>query len=253
MASKTLPVLPAAIVPLLAGLLLMPGCSDDEGPGHIVIPFEFALNKTCDELGVTKVRATLSEDIEDDAPCENGEVRLDDVPAGGYNLVLEGLDGNGVTIVDNGATDEKVEIIGDGATTEAEEVMLTSTPAQVLIRWDFEFVTCDSVDWADLEVEAYDFESTQLLHTATFACDEPAEEGMQGYHLVEDEGRDLIGDNLNYIGIQPVDDSGADVGPVIEFQFVEVGAGYPVEISLSCNEDGCDCQQKNGDDECVLD
>jgi hypothetical protein len=253
MASKSLPTLSAAIVPLLAGLLFTPGCSDDAGPGHIVIPYKIGAGLSCDDLGVTKVRATLTEDISDDAPCENGEVRIDDVPPGSYDLLLQGLDGNGVAIVDNGAHDDRVEIIGDGSTVTADEINMSLAPAKLWIRWDFDYVTCDTVDFTDIEIEAYANGGGLLLHDSSFDCDADPEEGMSGYHLFEDDSRNLVGDALDTVIVAPVDASGAPVGPEMSFSFEPVGHGYPVEISLRCDENGCDCSEKNADDECVLD
>src|ERR1700760_827656 len=100
-------------------------CSDDDNKdttGTLVIPFELGNDRTCDDLGVKRVRASLDDgEHTKDAPCSNGQVRFTDLPAGTYHVEMFGEDADGDDILDSvQAGDVIVNVVGRDSTTVAK-------------------------------------------------------------------------------------------------------------------------------------
>jgi hypothetical protein len=221
---------------LIGSAVFATGCAD-EGPGALIVPFTLGNSKTCDEVGVSRVRVVLgNEAYEEDADCGDGEVRVDDVPAGRYDLLVEGLAADGVTIMDNLDNDDRrVEVVGDGATVELESVLLTDTPAQLLVRWDFGFSNCASADIAQFVFTAFETGGTSVLLEEEVDCDSESD-APNGFHLVPDPDRSLKGGLFGEANISAKPATTTD----LSFMFEPPGPGRPIYLSLECDDDGCE-------------
>lgn len=229
----------AACAVLFAGLTA--GCGDDETTsGVLVVPFQLGNDKSCEEVGVDYVRAVLDDNfLEEQVDCAAGEVRFDSVPEGSYRVSLFGMTG-GFPVMDSlEGVQVVVGVVGHGTVTEVDsDVVLTSAPARLLVRWDFGFASCEGSDIQKFEVSAWEGAGSNRLLSTTIDCDEPGE-GTSQYRTVEDPDRKLGGELLGEVSIQPLTSAGDEKGDAVTFSFAAPGAGHPVRISLECDSKQC--------------
>lgn len=236
---------PVRILRPLAALCLVAafGCSDQgPEPGVLVVPFELGNQKDCDSLGVVAVRAELDGgDFVEEVDCEAGQVRFNFLMPGTYDLALFGLDADDVPILDSLATENlRVSVVGEGSTVVAEPtVKLTAAPARLLLRWELGFGSCESANIDHFELSAWREDGSELLLETELPC-EMSGEGRDQYRLVPDLDRELSGDEVGEVAIQPIDGDGLAMGGELLFTFAAPGAGQQVKLSMSCDAGGCD-------------
>jgi hypothetical protein len=223
---------------------LMVGCAAEDGmePGVMVVPFELGNGRSCDMLRVRTVRAELdSGDFVEEVDCEVGTLRFNLLVPGSYEVVLYGLDGEDVPIMDSlEAGPHVVTVIGDGTTVVADPaIQLTSAPARLLLRWDFGFGSCGSAGVDSFGITAWRQDGSERLLDTDIPC-ELEGEGRDQYRAVPDLERELSGDELGEVEIQPYDDNGVPIGEPIVYAFDAPGAGQRVKLSMSCDDGGCD-------------
>jgi hypothetical protein len=220
------------------------GCGGEEGPraGVLVIPFELGNRKDCESLAISRVRAELDEgSIVEEADCDRGEVRFNLLMPGRYDAVLFGLDDDDVEVMDSLASGlVPLDVVGRGTTVVADPaVKLTAAPARLHLRWDFGFSSCGGAGIDSFLLTAWHADGSELLLETEIACDTPGQ-GRGQYRGVADEDRELGGDQLGEVNVQPFDENGIAVGDPIVFVFEAPGAGRRVELSLHCDEGGCE-------------
>jgi hypothetical protein len=230
----------------LASLVLLAlGCERHESPnkGVLVVPFELGNRKQCKDLGVVGVRVELGDDGElaQEVDCSAGEVRFNLVPKGRYDVSVYGVDEDGVAIMDSLADGPaSVDVVGGNTTVVLDPpAVLTASPAKLLLRWQFGFGSCESAAVGGFTVSAWRADGGELLMEADVPCDMPGE-GRQQYRQVPDEGRDLSGDSVGEIDVQPYDVNDIAMGDPANFSFDPPGPGREVKLSLTCNGGGCD-------------
>lgn len=231
-----------------AGSLM--ACQPDTGPGSVVVEYVLGNSKTCAEVGVEDVQATLFKGSYEEptakysqmASCDEGEVVLEGVPPNTYEVRVIGFNGNGVATFDNlgqTATKRVVEVL-EAAQSQFESD-LTARPADLLIRWRLGadgFGNCTGVGIARFEIAAYEVGGGSLMLETVIDCESAGDEN--GYHLVPDPDRELNGVQFGEVGIQAIAADGTEVGGPAVFEFEPVGAGHPVELQIECDADGCD-------------
>jgi hypothetical protein len=232
--------------PLLALALMAAlgtACSSDDNPeaGILVVPYELGNQRDCSSLGVKVIRAELDDPMYvEEATCDAGAIRFQQVPPGSYKVRLFGVDRSGIAIMDSLASgDVPVSVVGDGTTVIADPaVTLTAAPAHLLMRWDFGFGTCDSAAIDRFAITAWRADGSALLLDTKLECNTLGE-GAEQYRSVPDLDRELAGDEVGEVAIQPLDKNGSKVGDAITYNFEEPGAGRFVKLSVECDNGGC--------------
>ena len=231
-----------ALLPLIAAATAMSGCADTD-PGSALIKYRIGNDKTCAEAGVEQIRVTLDEEdgIDDTAPCGEGEFLYEGIPVGKYTIMIEGIDAMGIAIVDN--LDEeavKININGDGSEKETTVIALTDSPARLHVAWDFGGHNCESVGVDHFLIEAYaEGTGSNKLLTETIDCLEGPTEDLGTYREVPDPERALLGGVFGEAGIRPQDADGNLVGSAVNFVFEPPMPGYPIEVTIDCDDSGC--------------
>jgi hypothetical protein len=220
------------------------GCGADDGRdlGMLVVPYELGNGRDCETLGVVAVRAELDGgDFVEESDCEHGEVRFTLLPPGRYDAVVYGLDERDVAVMDSLAEGPaRIDVVGGGTTVVFEPpIRLTAAPAQLKLRWQFGFGSCDSAAIERFAVSAWRSDGSELLMTAEVSCDMPGE-GRGQYRSVPDLERELSGDELGEVEVQPYDEHGLPVGEPVVFDFDSPGPGGEVRLSLDCDLGGCE-------------
>lgn len=219
------------------------GCSllgNDKQAGTLVVPFQLGNQKDCASLGVVTVRAELDTgDVSKEVNCAAGKIRLDGVKAGSHKVVLYGLDKDDLVIMDSlGAQPLSIKV-EDGKTALADPpVELSLAPVKLLLRWDFGFASCDGASIASFQVSAWRSDGAQRLLKTEVKCNTPGK-GAGQYRDVPDSARDLSGDELGELEIQPVTSTAAAVGAPVKFTFAPPGPGREIKLSLTCDANGC--------------
>lgn len=233
-------------LPLLAllGGALLAACGDDPGPkaGVLVVPFTLGNERSCEELGVVSVRAELDDgSYVETADCDAGKVRFELLMPGTYEVSVYGLDREGVEVVDSLESGlVNVTVVGEGTTVVAEpSLQLTASPAHLLVRWDFNFGSCDSASIDTFALGAWRGDGSKLLLDTRMPCDMTGH-GPGLYREVPDLDRDVSGEELGEVNVQPVDEHGIEVGKPVKFTFKSPGAGRFVKLTLACDDGGCD-------------
>lgn len=226
----------------IAASTVLGGCADTD-PGSALIHYRIGNDKTCSEAGVEQIRVILDEDdgIDDIAPCSSdGEFLYEGIPVGDYTIIIQGIDGDGYAIVDNIDEDAvKINISGSGAEKETSVIALTDSPAILQVRWNFGFGSCESVGIDHFLIEAYaEGSGSNKLLSETLDCDTPGE-GSEGYRIVPDPDRELLGGVFGEAYIRPQDASGNLVGEAQSFSFAAVAPGYTISTTIECDESGC--------------
>jgi hypothetical protein len=224
-------------------------CQPDTGPGSVVVEYVLGNSKTCAEVGVADIQASLFKgDYEDPTvrysemvSCSEDEVVLEGVPPDRYEVRVIGFDDNGVATFDNlgqTATERVVEVY-EAAQSQFDSD-LTARPADLLLRWRLGadgFGNCSGVGIARFEVTAYQIGGGTRLLESEIDCDAPGD--SEGYHLVPDPDRELNAVLFGEVGVQALAADGSDVGAPAVFEFDPVGAGYAIELAIECTEAGC--------------
>lgn len=234
----------------LVTISTLAGCKPDTGPGSVVVTYMLGNSKTCEEVGVTEVRAAVFKGdygeptvlYTDSIPCEDdGEIVLEGVEPNTYELRVIGYDDNGVATFDNLGQDDPLRVVEVFEAAESPiEADLTARPAELGVRWrlgDGGFDNCAGVGIDRFEIRAYQTGGGTVLLDTSVDCEMGGD--AQGYRIVDDPDRLLNGVNFGEVGIQAVAADGSDVGTPAVFVFEPVGPGYSVQLTIECTEAGC--------------
>lgn len=226
------------------GLLLALGCGEENGSdeGVLVVPFQLGNRKECSDLGVVGVRVELDDgELSQEVDCEAGEVRFNLLDPGRYQVAVYGLDADGIAIMDSLAAGPlTADVIGRDTTVVLDPAAtLTAAPAKLLMRWQFGFGSCESAAVGGFTVSAWRADGGELLMEADVPCGMPGE-GREQYRQIPDLERELSGDSVGEIDVQPYDVNDIAMGDPTTFQFEPPGAGHAIKLSLTCNGGGCD-------------
>ena len=222
---------------------LIGSCNFEDGEtatGTLVVPFQLGAGKTCEEVGIERVRVTLDEDAyKKDVPCSKEEVRFDDVEIGLYTVKAYGLDEDGVAIMDS-AEIEDVKVLRDSLVELEDPVVLSDAPASIKLRWDLGFGNCKIWNIDQFKLKLWSNDGKKLLLETKLACTLNAVDD-DAYRTVEDPDRLIDGEAVGTLQVAPVDSHGNAIGTndPAKFTFNSPGAGGVVKISVSCNSDGC--------------
>jgi hypothetical protein len=233
---------------VLAGALLgLAGCpGDDDSHGTLVVPFKLGNDRmSCGDFGVKVVVGELGDGkYTDEVKCEAKELRFDNVPAGEYKIRVFGYesydyDDHSDAIMDSLQTDDlEMSVIGDGTTVIAgRKVMLTSSPAHLLVRWSFGYGTCKSVGVSKFVVSAWRNGGSELILEDTLECENVGDSDDSYYRQLRDPDRRMTGDDDGEITIQPLDRDGSEIGEGLNADFKGPGPGKDIQISVKCDED----------------
>lgn len=208
--------------------------------GSVVVPFELGNHKDCASLNVVTVRAELDDGgVAKETNCEASKLRFDGIAPGAHDLVVYGLDKDDVRIMDSLAAGPLSVTVEDGKTQVVDPpVQLTLAPALLVLRWDFGFASCGSASIDSFRVTAWRSDGSQQLLQANVKCN-TAGQGEGQYRDVPDPRRDLSGDELGEVEIQPVSGTPAEVGGPAKFTFAPPGPGREIKLSLTCTDKGC--------------
>ena len=228
-------------IPALLVLAASCGGSGHADRGVLVVPFELGNRRTCEALGVVSVRAELDEGtLSQEASCDAGKIRFDQLKPGSYDVSVYGLDKDGKAVMDSlnhGAL--AVDVVGGGTTVVVDPaVTLSAAPVKLLMRWMLGFGSCKSTTIATFGIAAWRSDGSEMLMESEIGC-EVSGEGAGQYRVVPDEKRQLSGEALGEIEVQPYDANGTVVGDPVTFKFDSPGAGGTVKLSLACDPGGC--------------
>jgi hypothetical protein len=153
---------------------------------------------------------------------------------------LFGVDREGVAVMDSlQAGEVPVSVVGRGTTVIADPaIMLTAAPAHLQLRWGFGFGTCDSAGIKEFQVTAWRSDGSALLLDSKVACNAVGE-GAEQYRGVPDLQRELVGNEVGEVNVQPLDKNGTPIGQAATFEFEAPGAGRFVNLSVTCDTGGC--------------
>jgi hypothetical protein len=220
------------------------GCSAADGPdtGVLVVPYELGNRRDCEALGIVAVRAELDDGHHsEETDCEAGELRFSLLEPGRYDVIVYGLDADGVAVMDSlsgGPT--AIDVIGSRTTVIVDPaVRLTAAPAQLKLRWEFGFGSCEATGIERFGVSAWRSDGSELLMMSEVSCALPGE-GRDQYRVVPDEERELSGDELGEVEIQPYDQHDLPIGDAVIFGFDSPGPGRDVRLSMTCDVGGCE-------------
>lgn len=224
------------------------GCREEEQSGAVTVNYSlgFGAGLTCAEASVVTVRVSLGTSYSAEAACDGtGVVALDNVSAQSYPLIVEGISADGVIVYDNGHAPENIEVPGSGTATA--DITLTSTPAQIQFSFNFldeagfPYAPQDTPPVAEINVIA-------LQNT----CSRPLLEHLFVYRRLEavrdvevpDPEREIIGEDVDCVVIELVDQSGAEFAPTwlptgTTERFEPPGPGRLITITLRCEERTC--------------
>jgi hypothetical protein len=219
------------------------GCGAESGPdtGVLVVPYELGNARDCESLGIVGVRVELDNGDYAETDCDAGEVRFNLLDPGRYDVIVYGLDDEGVAVMDSlEAGPTSIDVIGSHTTVIVDPaVRLTAAPAQLKLRWEFGFGSCEAAAIERFGISAWRSDGSELLMTTEVSCAMPGE-GRDQYRVVPDEERELSGDELGEVEIQPYDGHDLPIGEPVIFGFDSPGPGRDVRLSLTCDVGGCE-------------
>ncbi|MBN1653830.1 MAG: hypothetical protein JXA30_08645 [Deltaproteobacteria bacterium] len=214
-------------------------CKGEES-GSLQLSFQLGSGKSCDEFGIERVKAFLTdsgEEYDESVDCDKGEIRFNDVEAGTYRLKLFGYDADKAAVKDS---EEEETTIKSGKTTTIETpIRLIDAPVTLKLRWDFEFSDCKKAGLGGFFITAFSSDGSDVLFDGQDILCNSNTVDDDGYHTIPDEGRDLKGNNFGEVEIQPYDANSAPLGEAIRFVFDSPGPGGEIRLSLSCDDTGC--------------
>lgn len=242
-------------IPLvLTALVVAPACSGEDPPGSLIVPFTIGDDVACSVIGVTEVTVDLYSTSASGAAstlidsttvaCDEGKAEFMGLPAGRYDVQVTGVDAEDVIVADNLDKDPTdIAEVTSGAQNTADEVVMRPTPAKIHVRWQFNggFGMCSDVPVAEFKVNISEKMGLTQLLSHTFDCD-PEEDAVGGYNVIPDPTREIAGDDLDRITIDPLDANGADlVAAPLRFELIPPGHGRTVKLTalVDCTEDPC--------------
>jgi hypothetical protein len=226
-------------------LALTSSCEEHENDrGTLIVQFKLGNDRSCDSFHVKTVRGTLENDGDDyseSAKCESKELRFEDVPSGEYKLKLFGYtsDDDDNPVMDSLQDDNlTMNVIGDDTTVIAErKVMLTSSPAHLMVRWSFGYGTCKSAGIGSFIVTVWRNDGSDLLLEDELDCEDVGDADDAFYRKIPDDKRMLSGTESGEVAIQPLDKGGKEIGEALTYDFKAPGPGKDIKLSLKCDED----------------
>jgi hypothetical protein len=238
-------------------------CNSETQTGTLVVPFEIGAGIECSLKNVTEVKISLfdmpadganSEEVDSlTVPCAEGEARFDNLPVDRYYITAEGKDAMDFTVVDNGGNSEPdIGEVLAGTETKAATVNMTSTPAQLWVRFELNKdnfqAMCSQIVIDNFKITAFKNGGADPLISTSITCD-AVPDPDDSYHHIPDEMRDLDGSVFDYIRIQPLDKDGNMTGTDLKYPLVAApGAGRTVKLTFSaeCTADTCDLACNGG-------
>ena len=238
-------------------------CNSEAQTGTLIVPFEIGAGIECSLKNVTEVKVSLfdmppdgatSEEVDSlTVPCAEGEARFDNLPVDRYYITTEGKDAMNFTVVDNGGNAEPdIGEVLAGKETTAPTVNMTSTPAQLWVRFELNKdnfqAMCSQIVIDNFKVTAFKNGGADPLISTSITCD-AVPDPNDSYHHIPDEMRDLDGSVFDYIRIQPLDKDGNMTGTDLKYPLVAApGAGRTVKLTFSaeCTADTCDLACNGG-------
>ncbi len=228
--------------------VFLASCKGEES-GSLQLSFQLGSGKSCDEFGIERVEAILTndgDDYDETVSCDKGEIRFNDVEPGTYNLKLFGYDSDRVAVKDSES--QKTTVKSGETTTIEQSIRLLDSPAKLKVRWDFDFSDCKTEGIGGFYITAFSSDGSDVLFDQqnTLCDSEPDDD--DGYHTIPDPDRDLKGDDFGEVEIQPYDANSAPLGDAITFTFDSPGPGGEIKLSLSCDDTGCVSSGEPDDD-----
>jgi len=219
-------------------------CASDESmeAGVLVVPFELGNRRNCEDLCIVAVSGELDDgDFVEEVTCEAGELRFGYLEPGRYKVILYGLNEDDVPVMDSLVDGPRsIQVVGQGSTVIFDPPLgLTSAPARLRLRWSFGFSTCEAASIEGFSIAAWRSDGSALLMESEIGCSVLGE-GREQYRLVPDLGRELSGDEVGEVEVQPHDGKGYAIGDAAIFTFDAPGPGGEIKLSLACDEGGCD-------------
>jgi hypothetical protein len=213
--------------------------------GTLIVQFKLGNDRSCDSFHVKSVRGVLDDGdddtYEEEAKCEAKELRFEDIPSGEYKLRLFGYtSGDEDNPVMDSLQDEnlRMNVIGDDTTVIAErKVMLTSSPAHLMLRWSFGYGTCKSAGIGSFYVTVWRNDGSDLLLEDELGCEAVGDADDGFYRKIPDNERMLSGTESGEVAVQPLDKSGKEIGEALSYEFKAPGPGKDIKLSLKCDED----------------
>lgn len=158
-------------------LFLCASCGSEKAiePGSIKFSWRLG-GKTCEDLGVEQVRASLWDKNQNQVPnqlltyaCKAYTGTLDEVPPGTYTLLLEGLTGEGHAYYEGKR--DGVVVKEATETIVSPAINLALKKSQVILRWDFPSGTghCSGNKVEEIEVLVSDSKAS-TIHEQTYPC-----------------------------------------------------------------------------------
>lgn len=239
----------SGIAPFAAAALMgMAGCNNDPGSGTLTLQYQFGvIGSTCAAEGVSSVRVSIGNEVDEEPCSEDGEVTISSVPAGNYDVVVEGLDAEGITVRDNigNDDDESVEVIG--GSSQEHEVFLYPTPAEIeltLVLLDEDELQLPSLDSS--QIEAFQVRASEGTNNLLLDGEVVIADLTSARTIVADPNRQLDGEEVNTIvlnavigsSIVPVD-ANLNTAAIENFTFEAPGHGRLIEIRVECVGTSC--------------
>lgn len=231
------------LLPLAVSLVaLASGCGSEEQSGVVSVRYELVPSRTCEEVGASQVRVTLTgggQSFDAQGVCDtNGAITLENVKAGNYQLTVEALDAVGDTIYDSQGSPPMpypVEVLG-GASNPIDDVELYPTPAR--IRFIFQVTDGDGLFQQCAASEIKHFEARAHRNSTQMASDSIDYCAASGKVTMKDPERRIEGDLLNLVRVRPLDANMGALGTV-DIDVEPPGHGKTVEIRVDCVETAC--------------
>ena len=239
---------------LACSIVAAAGCSPDKGPGSLTVDYIIGNNKSCSDVGIENLRATVYQGSIDEPTAEftedvdcitNGQIEFAELEPGVYNLQVVAFDNDGVAIYDNlGSTDAERRFEVFEAALAEEESSLTERPAELEVAWrlgEGGFANCGGVGIGSFAITAFQVGGGTILLEAELDCELTG--NGQGYRQVLDPERNINGALFGEVGIQARAPDGSAIGDPVTFDFEPPGPGYGVQLNIECIEDGCYAQE----------
>lgn len=218
------------------------GCGADEQSGVVTVRYEIVPNRTCEDVGATQVRVTLTgggQTYDAQGPCDtDGSISLENVKAGSYQVVVEALDGVGDTIYDSIGSPPlpfPIEVLG-GASNPVDDVELYPTPARVrfvfqITDGDGLFQQCAASEIKHFETRAMRDANVMATHTFDYC-------NASGKVTMDDPERRIEGHLLDSVRVRPL---GADEQPLgtLDITVDPPGHGKTIELLVECVDTAC--------------